>query len=219
MSLDQRLYGFFFDPAAGVQIEAVRNLFDESERALLEKNSVNESQWRALAKEKLNQLSAIDQISLQDFEGDIAHKLSLLDLDEWRLLGLGSSLLPYAGRIVRSMDGHLRRGIRTILKEPQIEALDALAQDPVLLANKPEFLAPSTVWKNIDLVIAGGRNAVLEQICHWPSAISVRTLWKFASSEQQVGSIVSGLQPQHLEVLCKILLPNHPWLLSSSQTH
>ena len=218
MSFDQRLYGFLFDPAAGVQVAAVRSLFSESEQALLDKNAGNEAQLRKLAVEKLN-AGGIKEIDLKDFEHNIANKLALLTVDEWRLLGLGVALLPSIGRIARSMDGNFRRGIRTVLKEADIEALDALAADEVLMSLKPNFLAPSVVWKNIDVVQAGGINAILEQVCAWPKVVSDRTLWKFAASEKQVGPIVTGLQPQHIEVLCKTLLPSHPWLLSSSQTH
>jgi hypothetical protein len=218
MSFDQRLYGFLFDPAAGVQIAAVRSLFSESEQTLLDKATSDEVQLRKLAAQKLN-ASGIAQIDLKDFEQNIANKLALLTVDEWRLLGLGVALLPSIGRIARSMDGNFRRGIRTVLKEADIEALDTLVTDEQLQIIKPTFLAPSMVWKNMDVVQAGGINTILEQICAWPKVVSDRTLWKFAASEKQVGPIVTGLQPQHIEVLCKTLLPNHPWLLSSTQTH
>ena len=218
MSFDQRLFGFLFDPAAGVQVSVVRSLFSESEQALLDKNASSEGQLRQFASQKMNALG-IQDIDLKSFEQSTANKLALLSIEEWHLLGLGVALLPSIGRIARSMDGNFRRGIRTVLKEADIEALDALAADEEFMAMKPNFLAPSMVWKNMDVVQAGGINAILEQVCAWPKAVSDRTLWKFAASEKQVGPIVTGLQPQHLEVLCKTLLPNHPWLLSSSQTH
>jgi len=218
MSFDQRLYGFLFDPAAGVQIAAVRSLFSESEQVLLDKNPSTEAQLRQLASQKIN-AAGIQNIDLKSFEQSTANKLALLSIEEWHLLGLGVALLPSIGRIARSMDGNFRRGIRTVLKEADIEALDALAADEQFVTMKPNFLAPSMVWKNMDVVQAGGINAILEQVCSWPKAITDRTLWKFAASEKQVGPIVTGLQPQHIEVLCKTLLPNHPWLLSSNQTH
>lgn len=218
MSFDQRLYGFLFNPAAGVQLDAVRALFSMPEQTLLDKCAANEQQIRQLATHKIN-AAGIKEIDLKAFDHSIANKLALLTMEEWRLLGLGVALLPSLGRIGRSMDGNFRRGIRTVLKEADIETLDALAADEQFMTMKPNFLAPSMVWKNMDIVQAGGVNAILEQICSWPSAVSNRTLWKFAASEKQVGPIVTGLQPQHIEVLCKTLLPNHPWLLSSSQTH
>jgi hypothetical protein len=218
MSFDQRLYGFLFNPAAGVQLDAVRALFSVPEQALLEKTASSEAQLRQVAAQKMN-AAGIKEIDLASFEQSTTNKLALLTQDEWRLLGLGVALLPSLGRIARSMDGNFRRGIRTVLKEADIEALDALAIDTELMAGKPTFLAPSIVWKNMDIVHAGGINAILEQVCSWPKTIADRTLWKFAASEKQVGPIVTGLQPQHIEVLCKTLLPNHPWLLSSSQTH
>jgi hypothetical protein len=218
MSFDQRLYGFLFDPAAGVQIAAVRSLFSEPEQALLDKNASSEAQLRQLVAQKMN-AAGIQDIDLKSFEQSTANKLALLSIEEWHLLGLGVALLPSIGRIARSMDGNFRRGIRTVLKEADIEALDALAADEEIMAMKPTFLAPSMVWKNIDVVQAGGIKAILEQVCAWPKAVSDRTLWKFTAVEKQVGPIVTGLQPQHIEVLCKTLLPNHPWLLSSSQTH
>jgi hypothetical protein len=207
MSFDQRLYGFLFDPAAGVQLDVVRTLFSASEQALLDQNASNEVQFRKLATQKIN-AAGIKAIDLNAFNETIANKLALLTMEEWRLLGLGVALLPSIGRIARSMDGNFRRGIRTVLKESDIEVLDALVADEQLMALKPNFLAPSVVWKNIDVVQVGGINAILD-----------RTLWKFPASQKQVGPIVTGLQPQHIEVLCKTLLPNHPWLLSSNQTH
>jgi hypothetical protein len=218
MSFDQRLYGFLFDPAAGVQVAAVRSLFSEPEQVLLDKNASSEAQLRQLATQKMN-AAGIQDIDLKSFEQSTANKLALLSIEEWRLLGLGVALLPSIGRIARSMDGNFRRGIRTILKEADIEALDALAADEGFMSIKPNFLAPSMVWKNMDIVQAGGINAILEQVCTWPKVVADRTLWKFTAAEKQVGPIVTGLQPQHIEVLCKTLLPNHPWLLSSSQTH
>jgi hypothetical protein len=218
MSFDQRLYGFLFDPAAGVQVAAVRSLFSGPEQAFLNKVASNEIELRKLAAQKIN-AKGIKGLDLKAFEQNIANKLALLTMDEWRLLGLGVALLPSVGRIARSMDGNFRRGIRTVLKESDIEALDALAADEQFMTIKPNFLAPSMVWKNMDIVQAGGVNAILEQICTWPQEISHRTLWKFTATEKQVGPIVTGLQPQHIEVLCKTLLPNHPWLLSSNQTH
>jgi len=184
----------------------------------LDKSASSEAQVRQLATQKIN-ADGIKEIDLKAFDHNIANKLALLTMDEWCLLGLGVALIPFIGRISRSMDGNFRRGIRTVLKEADIEALDALATDDQFMSMKPNFLAPSMVWKNMDVVQAGGVNAILEQICSWPPAISDRTLWKFAATEKQVGPIVTGLQPQHIEVLCKTLLPNHPWLLSSNQTH
>jgi hypothetical protein len=218
MSFDQRLYGFLFDPAAGVQIDAVRSLFSESEQALFHQYASDDSQLRKLATQKLN-AKGLNQVDLKDFELNVANRLALLTTDEWRILGLGAALLPFIGRIARSMDGNFRRGIRTVLKEAEIEALDALATDEALRTIKPSFLAPSVVWKSIDTVQAGGINSILQQVCSWPQSVSERTLWKFLATAKQMGPIVTGLQPQHIEVLCKTLLPSHPWLLSSSQTH
>ena len=219
MSFDQRLYGFLFDPAAGVQPGLVQTLFSAQEQSALESVQASEMQLRQLATQKINSSNPINAIDLKVFEEGIANKLALLSSDEWRILGLGVALLPFIGRIARSMDGNFRRSIRTVLKEADIEALDALANDPALESAKPTFQAPSVVWKNIEVVQAGGVSATVEELCHWPQSIANRTLWKLKFSEQQVGPIVTGLQPQHIEVLCKTLLPNHPWLLSSSQTH
>ena len=217
MSYDQRLYGFIFDPAAGVPTQAVLSLFDNDQQTLLA--GATENQLRKLAALKINQHHPIAAVKLTNFESDITHKLALLSIAEWRLLGLGVALLTFAGRIARSMDGNFRRGVRAVLKEPEIEALDGLSSDAQLMAIKPAFQAPSIVWKNMEIVHAGGIHAIQEQLCHWPESIAVRTFWKFTSNENKTGAIVTGLQPQHIEALCRILLPNHPWLLSSSPTH
>jgi len=217
MSLDQRLYSFLFDPAAGVQMEIVRSLFAEQEQPWLA--SATEPQWRQLARQKINTQSPIAEIDLPDLMSNSTHKLALLTVTEWRLLGLGVALLPFVGRIARSMDGNFRRGIRTILKEPDIEALDNLANDEEIFETRPQFMAPSIVWKNMEFVHAGGIQAIVTQVCKWPAPIDQRTSWKFVSVKEPIGPLVADLTSQHIEALCKILLPSHPWLLSSSQTH
>jgi len=219
MSFDQRLYRFVFEPAADAPIEAVRALFSEAEQGLLLKLTEREEDLRTLAIQKLNRLSPVKDIHLNTFEVDIANKLALLSMSEWNQLGLGVALLPFSGRIARSMDGNFRRGIRTAFSETQIEALDALTVDPALASDRPQFVAPSVIWKNMGLVHAGGVCAILEQLCVWPPEIAHRMLWKFSSAQSRVQAIVTDIQPQHIEVLCKTLLPNHPWLLSSNQTH
>ena len=219
MSFDQRLYQFVFEPAADAPIEAVRSLFSEGEQALLSMLTHREQDLRRLALQKINRLSPVKDIRLNTFETDIVSRLALLSMSEWSLLGLGVALLPFSGRIARSMDGNFRRGIRTVLNESQIEAFDALAVDPSVALSRPHFIAPSVIWKNMELVLAGGVRSILEQLCIWPTIISERTLWKFSIElAPTVKPIVTDLQPQHIEVLCKTLLPSHPWLLSSNQT-
>jgi len=117
------------------------------------------------------------------------------------------------------MDGNFRRAVRSVLKEAEIEALDGLNNDADFVETKPVFQAPSIVWKSLEVVHAGGIQAILEQLCQWPESIAIRTYWKFTSVDKKTGSIVTGLQPQHIEALCRILLPNHPWLLSSNPIH
>jgi len=220
MSFDQRLYQFVFEPAADASIEAVRGLFNEAEQALLAPFTQREQDMRRLAIQKLNRLSPIKAIRINLFEADHVSRLALLSMSEWSQLGLGVALLPFSGRIARSMDGNFRRGIRTVLSESQIEAFDALAANPAIASSRPQFIAPSVIWKNMELVLAGGVRSILEQVCAWPSTISERTLWKFSIElAPTVKPIVADIQPQHIEVLCKTLLPNHPWLLSSNQTH
>jgi hypothetical protein len=217
MSYDQRLYGFIFDPAAGVSTQAVLSLFDGTQQALLV--NANEQQLRRLATLKINRNYPIKELPLANFAESITQKLPLLTMQEWRLLGLGVALMPFVGRIARSMDGNFRRGIRTVLNEVEVEALDGLTNDTELMSIKPVFQAPSTVWKNMEIVHTAGIQAIQEQLCQWPESVAVRTLWKFTSAENKTGSIVTGLKSQHIEALCRILLPDHPWLLSSNQTH
>jgi len=220
MSFDQRLYQFVFEPAADAPIEAVRGLFSEGEQALLSTLTHREQDLRQVALQKLNRLSPVKDIRLNTFQTDSVSRLALLSRSEWSQLGLGVALLPFIGRIARSMDGNFRRGIRTMLNESQIEAFDALSAEAALASSRPQFIAPSVIWKNMELVLAGGVRSILEQVCAWPTAISERTLWKFSIElSPSVKPIVTDIQPQHIEVLCKTLLPNHPWLLSSNQTH
>ena len=220
MSFDQRLYQFVFEPAADAPLDAVRGLFSEVEQTVLATLTDREQDVRRLAIQKLNRLSPVKDIQLKTFETDQVNRLALLSMGEWSQLGLGVALLPFCGRIARSMDGNFRRGIRTVLNETQIEAFDALAVDPALASSRPQFIAPSVIWKNMELVLAGGVRSILEQVCLWPTTISARILWKFSTElSTSVKPIVTDIQPQHIEVLCKTLLPNHPWLLSSNQTH
>jgi hypothetical protein len=172
-----------------------------------------------LALTQLNQKSPVAQVPVQAFADKLSLKLALLNPAEWQLLGVGVALLPSIGRIARSMDGNFRRAIRTVLQESQIEGLDALAKNEALTGVSFVFQAPSTVWKNMSLVQAAGVQAILQEVCEWPSEVSERALWKLPVSEQATSPIVTGLTIESIEALCKILLPNHPWLLSSSQTH
>jgi len=222
MTFDQRLYSFLFDPTDGVPIGQVKSLFSNVELEAINTYQAGDVQIRNLANQKINLTSLLQDIQLTNFEQSIIHKLPLLTQKEWQLLGLGIALLPYSGRISRSMDGHFRRNIRTVLKDVEIEALDDLAESSEqnnFFSTRPRFLAPSTVWKNIDIVQAGGTAAIIQELCDWPQIIASRVSWKLKFLDQQVSPIVTGLQPQHIDVLCKILLPNHPWLLSTSQTH
>ena len=219
MSFDQRFYEFLFSPTTEAPFELVYSLFSAQEQEFLTNLQANELEIRRLGIQKIHELSPIHEITLSHFQESFLNKLALLHLTEWRRLGLGVALLPFIGRISRSMDGNFRRSIRTVLKEVEIEALDALKKEENLFNSQTlKFDAPSIIWKDVTLVQNAAITAIIQKLCNWPQSIANRATWKLQFSEQQFSQIVTGFQPQHIEVLCKILLPNHPWLLSSNQT-
>jgi hypothetical protein len=209
MNLDQRLYSFLFEPASHMARENWTSVFSEAEQAQISQLNIPECELSNLLRQKVNAQHAIGEMDLQALREQLVAKLALLDWSEWKTLGLGIAVLPFAGRIGRSMDGNFRRGVRTLLSEADIEALDQLPLD-----TKPQFLESSLAWKDIDAVAMGGVKSLVQELCHWDSALSVRAQKRFPPSYQEISPIVTGLKLEHLESLCKILFPTHQWLQS-----
>lgn len=209
MNLDQRLYSFLFEPANHMARENWTSIFSESEQAQIQRLNISDGELAHLLRQKVNADQALGQIDIQALREQLVAKLALLDWQEWKTLGLGVAVLPFAGRIGRSMDGNFRRGIKTLLSESEIESLDQMAFD-----SKPQFLESSLAWKDIDGITLGGIKSLVQELCHWAPALSVRAQKRFPPSYQEISPIVAGLKLEHLESLCKILFPTHQWLQS-----
>jgi hypothetical protein len=209
MNLDQRLYSFLFEPASVMARENWVSVFSAQEQEQINQLNIPEGELASLVRQRINAGDALAQLNINALREQLNAKLVLLDWNEWKTLGLGVAVLPFAGRIGRSMDGSFRRGVRTVLSEADIEALDQL-----VLSEKPVFLESSLAWKDIDAVTLGGIQSLIKELCHWEPALAARAKKRFPPSFQEISPIVTGLTLEHLESLCKILFPNHQWLQS-----
>jgi hypothetical protein len=173
--------------------------------------SGDDSRWNpASIRRILSQLSLLSAMDLSYLTSNWHARLSLLSRTEWMRLGLCVSVLPSAGFIQRSLDGNFRRAVRQTLDESVLEALDAQASP----THKVLFLGGAGSWRNPERLAAGGVRAVIEQCCEWPDPVRERSLLRFSPSELRSPVSVSGLNIHWLEVSCRLLWPNHPWLWS-----
>lgn len=149
-------------------------------------------------------------LSLDVLTADLRGRLALMPREQWQRLGLCVAILPASGHILRSMDGHFRRAVRQGLDERVLEALDqhADAADPVRL------LLGAGAWRDPARVAAGGIRSLIEQACLWPDPVRERFVLQFEPHELAAPSAVAGLNFFWLEIACKALWPDHPWLWS-----
>lgn len=150
------------------------------------------------------------RLPLDLLTGDLQGRLALLDRAHWLRLGLCISVLPFCGRILKSMDGNFRRVVREALDERTLEALDRQADAVASIA----FVLGPGAWRAPERVAAGGVRAALEQACLWPDPVRQRFLLQFGPDELSGPPSVGGLNQQCLEIACKASLPDHPWLWS-----
>jgi len=139
---------------------------------------------------------------------DLRGRLALMPRADWLRLGLCIAVLPFCGQIQRSMDGHFRRAVRQVLDEAALERLDQQAG----LAERPVFRAGAGAWRAPDLLAAGGVRSAVEQACGWPEPVRQRFALQFEPEELEALPSVGGLDMTWLEIACKVLLPDHPWL-------
>jgi len=156
---------------------------------------------------KLVPLSSID---LDLLTCDWRHRLALLPREDWLRLGLCLSALPFCGHLQRTMDGHMRRALRQGLDERVIEALDREGA----AAGMVRFMAGAGAWKDPQRLACGGVRAAMEQVCRWPDPIRRRTLLRFDLAQLSAPASVSGLDAHWLELSCRLMWPEHPWLWS-----
>ena len=137
------------------------------------------------------------------FFSSFANRLVLLTQEEWQQLALAAALLPYAGKIERSMYGYLRRAVRDVVDPLVVSQLEAID-----LEVKPVFMGH---WQDVSSVTNGAIAAVMD-VCQWPSNVQEYTLLRFDHSLPVAN--IEQLNLEHVKALCKISLPNLSWLLS-----
>lgn len=143
--------------------------------------------------------------------GPLRGRLALLSREEWWRLGLCVCVLPSCGQIQRSLDGHFRRAVRQLLDDETLEGLD---QKAAHADTRPVFLAGPGAWRDPDSLAAGGVRAAMEQACSWPEPIRQRVRLRFEPKELTGPPSVRGLDITWLEIACRALWPQHPWLWS-----
>lgn len=139
-------------------------------------------------------------------------RLALLPRADWLQLGLCVCVLPFCGQIQRSLDGHFRRAVQQLLEEEAIQRLDRIAGEAP--PDRPVFLAGPGAWRSPDRLAAGGMRAAMEQACFWTDPVALRVRLRFEPDELQGPPSVGGIDITWLEIACKALWPQHPWLWS-----
>ena len=140
---------------------------------------------------------------LPPFFEEFANRLVLLDKDEWEDLALCVALLPYSGKISRSMDGYFRSAVKNLISPDVVSQVDQLQ-----LEDKPSLAGN---WIDVSSLTQGAIASVMDA-CHWSEPVKDYTLLRF--KEELPVANIKNLTISHIEVACKISLPNHSWLLS-----
>jgi len=158
----------------------------------------------------VGRLAPIKDIEPRRLMGHWSTRLCLLDASEWMRLGFALSVLPFCGQAQRSMDGHFRRALREHLGPEAPELLDALAgQGPPL-----KFLLGPGAWRQPQQVACGGLRSAWEQLCDWGRPVRTRFSLGFDPQVWRYPASVEGLNEQSLEIACKLIWQEHPWLWS-----
>jgi len=150
------------------------------------------------------------RLDLALLTSELSGRLALMPRSDWLRLGICLSFLPYCGHIRVSMDGHFRRAVREHLDESALIMLEQHGE----VEDRPVFIGGAGAWRNPHLVALGGVRAGLEQACRWPDVLRQRFLLQFDMSELAVKPTVQGLNGYWLELACKTIFPQHPWLWS-----
>lgn len=211
-AIRQRVERFLFQAPQWVQPEAlVAQVPDNASLAgafaFMEERSWSSHQVQILAA----RLAPIHGIQPHRLMGGWQARLALLDASEWTQLGFAISALPYGGQAQRSMDGHFRRALREQLGADAPQRLDALAgQLPPAL----KFRLGPGAWKQPQQVAWGGVRAAWDQVCTWDPAVRTRAGLGFKPEVLQSPASVVGLDEVGLEMACKLIWDEHPWLWS-----
>jgi hypothetical protein len=149
-----------------------------------------------------NKVAPIQSFQAKDYTDTLAGRLLLLSEAEFHLLGFGIAILPYAGKIGKSIDGRFRKAVRSRFESSVIESIDSQCQNNHLFSK-----ITNHGWSNIEEISLRGINAL--KTTNEFNQYQLKILdYRFASIEPAV----SNLTIEIVEDLCKISLPNLSWL-------
>lgn len=129
---------------------------------------------------------------------------SLLSIGEWLTLGFAVALTPYM--LSNTMDNKLKRLISTRFTPTQIERMDAIA------TTRPKPALGRQAWEKPDALAIAGIAAVANTL-NWHPEVAELHATRFTPTQPAV----ENLNIVVVEELCKILLPELPWLVSSEK--
>jgi hypothetical protein len=205
-ALSEPLRQFFFETHTWVRPRALAQMMGGVAPTLQAGRAVDAG-WRRVVAQLLPPRRLDADLLCRDLRG----RLALLSRADWLRLGLCVCVLPFCGQIQRSMDGHFRRAVRQLLEEEAIQRLDQAVD---ALAERPVFRAGPGAWRAPDPLALGGVRAAMGQACPWPDSVALRVHLHFEPEDLEGADSVSGLDMTWLEIACKALWPDHPWLWS-----
>jgi hypothetical protein len=203
--LNEAIWRFLFEPESWADPNALEALVWSDDQEILKRLGLKPTprQWRQL----INQSHRLSDIDLDLFAQRPAHRLLLLDLKSLRRLSLAACLLPFFGKVCRSMDGNFRRTSRLLFSEAELQRFDAQSS----MAQTVRFSLPASQWREPERLIQSGMASLFEAIDASP-VLHARAQLKFPPRYLDADNALSGLNAEHLELLCKVSLPDHPWL-------
>jgi hypothetical protein len=141
------------------------------------------------------------QFQKADYLDSFTGRLVLLSDAEWHLLGFSCAVMPFAGKLANNLNGRLRRALKAYFADELVLKMDQLPNDC-------SFLLTPDCWDDRLAVAKAGIAAILCEL-------------EFSNSQQNILALrfektcpaISNLTISLVEDLCKISLPNLPWLL------
>jgi hypothetical protein len=203
--LNDAIWRFLFEPEAWADPGALQSLVWSDDQEVLKRLGLtpDNRQWRQL----IHETHRLSEIDLDLFQQKPAFRLLLLDLKSLRRLSLAACLLPFFGKICRSMDGNFRRTSRLLFSEAELQRFDNQAEQ----VSGMTFLLPSAVWREAERIIQSGMASVFDAI-DAPAVLRARAQLRFPPRYLEADRALSGLNEEHLELLCTVSLPDLPWL-------
>lgn len=198
MSFEARLYRLLWEPSEWLDHQQLKGLMTDRARLLWEQKGLQLSNGylRFLMQKTTGSLSP-EQFS------NTATRLCLLTKEEQERLAFGVAVLPLAGQLSKHLDGHLRRSLSKHCQASEIIQLDALKDETSVIS-----ALPAHAWRDEPQVIERALMS-LEQLQTEPHA----TLWRWHRAPLTAPSAVVYLTLEDVKKLCKILLPDLPWLV------